>query len=122
MTARNETPTIDKLDIHHRQQLSALMDGELLADEARFLLRRLQHDRDLAGCWERWQLCGDVLRDRAQAPAPAGFAERVALAIAGDAAASNAAQAAPSAPAARPRNLQARWGGGALAASVDGEG
>ena len=54
MTARNETPTIDKLDIHHRQQLSALMDGELLADEARFLLRRLQHDRDLAGCWERW--------------------------------------------------------------------
>ena len=34
MTARNETPTIDKLDIHHRQQLSALMDGELLADEA----------------------------------------------------------------------------------------
>ena len=50
MTARNETPTIDKLDIHHRQQLSALMDGELLADEARFLLRRLQHDRDLTGC------------------------------------------------------------------------
>ncbi|MCA0298143.1 MAG: sigma-E factor negative regulatory protein [Proteobacteria bacterium] len=118
MTARNETPTIDKLDIHHRQQLSALMDGELLADEARFLLRRLQHDRDLAGCWERWQLCGDALRGRAQAPAPAGFAERVALAIAGDAAASNAAQAAPSAPAARPRNLLARWGGGALAASV----
>ena len=70
MTARNETSTIDKLDIHHRQQLSALMDGELLADEARFLLRRLQHDRDLAGCWERWQLCGDVLRGRAQAPAP----------------------------------------------------
>jgi negative regulator of sigma E activity len=118
MTARNETPTIDKLDTHHRQQLSALMDGELLADQARFLLRRLQHDHDLAGCWERWQLCGDVLRGHAQAPAPAGFAERVALAIAGDAAASNAAQAALAAPAARPRNLLARWGGGALAASV----
>ena len=43
MTA-NETPIIDKLDIHHRQQLSALMDGDLPADEARFLLRRLQHD------------------------------------------------------------------------------
>ena len=79
MIARNETPAIDKLDTHHRQQLSALMDGELLADEARFLLRRLQHDHDLAGCWERWQLCGDVLRGHAQAPAPAGFAERVAL-------------------------------------------
>lgn len=118
MIARNETPAIDKLDTHHRQQLSALMDGELLADEARFLLRRLQHDHDLAGCWERWQLCGDVLRGHAQAPAPAGFAERVALAIAGDAAASNATQAASSATAARPRNLLARWGGGALAASV----
>ena len=26
MTARNETPTIDKLDIHHRQQLAPVAD------------------------------------------------------------------------------------------------
>ncbi|SDQ56384.1 anti sigma-E protein, RseA [Pseudoxanthomonas sp. CF385] len=115
MTARNEIPTIDKLDIHHRQQLSALMDGELVADEARFLLRRLQHDQDLAGCWERWQLCGDVLRGQGRAPAPTGFAERVAKAVAAE---SVAAPAAAHAATGRPRNLLARWGGGALAASV----
>ncbi|MBD9477855.1 sigma-E factor negative regulatory protein [Pseudoxanthomonas sp. PXM02] len=114
MTARNETPIIDKLDIHHRQQLSALMDGDLAADEARFLLRRVQHDQELAGCWERWQLCGDVLRGQGRAPAPAGFAERVAQAIAAEATPS--ATAAPQAS--RPRSLLARWGGGALAASV----
>lgn len=115
MTARNETPTIDKLDIHHRQQLSALMDGDLAADEARFLLRRLQHDQDLAGCWERWQLCGDVLRGQGSAPAPAGFALRVAQAIAAE---SVSKDAAPQAPSPRSRHLLARWGGGALAASM----
>ncbi|WP_334177947.1 sigma-E factor negative regulatory protein [Pseudoxanthomonas sp.] len=114
MTARNETPIIDKLDTHHRQQLSALMDGDLPADEARFLLRRLQHDRDLTGCWERWQLCGDVLRGQGRAPAPAGFAERVMQAVAAESATPSVSQA----PASRPRNLLARWGGGALAASV----
>src|SRR5690606_10152354 len=92
-----------------------LMDGDLAADEARFLLRRLQHDQDLAGCWERWQLCGDVLRGQGRAPAPAGFAARVAQAIAADAATKDAA---PLAQPPRPRHLLARWGGGALAASV----
>ncbi len=115
MTARNETPIIDKLDTHHRQQLSALMDGHLVADEARFLLRRMQHDQDLTGCWERWQLCGDVLRGQAKAPAPAGFAERVALAVAAES--SSGASVTP-AQSVRPRQLLVRWGGGALAASV----
>lgn len=102
----------DKLELHYRLQLSALMDGDLPPDEARFLLRRLQHDGELNACWERWQLCGDALRGRAQAPAPAGFAERVAAAIAAE------AQVTAVAPAARPRRMLARWGGGALAASV----
>lgn len=116
MTARNETPTIDKLDIHHRQQLSALMDGELLADEARFLLRRLQHDRDLAGCWERWQLCGDVLRGQVRRAAGPDLADRIAAAVA--AAPMGAEAVAPAAPQRR-RQLWTRWGGGAaLAASV----
>ena len=101
----------DKLELHYRLQLSALMDGDLPPDEARFLLRRLQHDGELNACWERWQLCGDVLRGRAQAPAPAGFAERVAAAIAGE-------TQVIAAPVARPRRALAKWGGGALAASV----
>ena len=102
----------DKLDLHHRQQLSALMDGDLAPDAARFLLRRLQHDEALKASWERWQLCGDALRGQACAPAPAGFAERVAAAIAAEAGSVKAA------PASHPHRALARWGGGALAASV----
>lgn len=108
------TVELDKLDIHNRQQLSALMDGELSPDEARFLLRRLQHDGELNACWERWQLCGDVLRGQAQAPAPEGFAARVALAVAAEARQPSANQETTGAP----RGRLARWGGGALAASV----
>lgn len=102
----------DKIEQHHRQQLSALMDGALAPDEARFLLRRLQHDDELGGCWERWQLAGDVLRGQATAVLPTGFAERVSRALA-----AGTAVDAPVVAASRPR--WARWGGGAaLAASV----
>lgn len=101
----------DKLLDRNRQQLSALMDGELSPDEARFLLRRLQHDESLAQSLSRWQLCGDILRGQGQAPAPAGFAGGVAAAIA------NERDAAAARPAAGWR--PARWGTGlALAASV----
>ncbi len=105
--------TTDKLDTHYFQQLSALMDGDLAPEQARFLLRRLQHDTDLTACWERWQLCGDVLRGQAQAPAPAGFAERIATAIAAE-----PMQSAANAASGRPRGSMSKWGGGALAASV----
>lgn len=110
MSDKNQT--LDKIDLHYRQQLSALIDGALAPDEARFLLRRMQHDTELAGCWERWQLAGEVLRGRATAVLPAGFAVRVGDAIAADSA--TALQAS-----AQPRTRRARWAGGvALAASV----
>lgn len=106
---------MDKFESHYRQQLSALMDGELAPDQARFLLRRLSHDDELAGCWERWQLCGDVLRGNACAPAPQGFGSRVTRALAADAAAPVAAAGDGGAL----RQPWLRWGGGAaLAASV----
>lgn len=105
--------TTDKIDNHYFQQLSALVDGDLAPDQARFLLRRMQHDTELSGCLERWQLCGDVLRGQARAPAPAGFADRIAVAIAAESL-QPAARAAPS----RSRGNLAKWGGGALAASV----
>jgi hypothetical protein len=102
----------DKLYAHNRQQLSAMLDGALSPDEARFMLRRLQHDTELASCWERWQVCGDVLRGQRNALLPADFAQRVSRAIATDGLTSAAATAAG-----KPR--WARWGGGAaLAASV----
>src|SRR5690625_2128055 len=106
-------PDPDKLDRYHRQQLSAMLDGELSPDQARFMLRRLQHDAGLAGCWERWQVCGDVLRGQRNALLPADFAQRVSSAIAaGDRQAADAA-------AHRGGTGLLRWGGGvALAASV----
>lgn len=104
----------DKFDAHHRQQLSALIDGELSADEARFMLRRLEHDDALAGCHERWQMLGDVLRGQACAPAPVDFAARVRSAVVAE----PAPQVAP-AQAPRQRRGLLRWGGSAaLAASV----
>ncbi|MBN5035606.1 sigma-E factor negative regulatory protein [Stenotrophomonas maltophilia] len=109
----HQSPAGQRLDQRHREQLSALVDGELGADEARFLLRRMEHDPELAGCQERWQLLGDVMRGQATALAPAGFSAAVAAAI-----------AAEPTPQAEPRRQVRRsgwraWGGGAaLAASV----
>jgi hypothetical protein len=102
----------DKFEQHYAQQLSDLIDGELAPDQARFLLRRLQHDDDLKGCLERWQLCGDVLRGQATRAAPGDFAARVAAAVALEAAAPAGRKAG------RGRGGLLRWGGGALAASV----
>ncbi|MBN6112491.1 sigma-E factor negative regulatory protein [Xanthomonas bonasiae] len=105
----------DKFELHYRQQLSALIDGELPADEARFVVRRLQHDEELAGCHERWQLCGDILRGRVCMPAPADFGERVRQAVAAEAQRAEVARASDAAGSRRTW----RWGGSAaLAASV----
>jgi negative regulator of sigma E activity len=102
---------VDKILDHHCLQLSALMDGELPPEQARFLLRRLEHDDTLRGCWERWQLAGDVMRGMDSVVVPGEFAGRVAAAIAAE---GNGARAVS---VSHPR--WARWGGGAaLAASV----
>lgn len=90
-----------------REQLSALVDGTLDPVRARFLLRRLQHDAELAACFERWQLAGDALRGAGPVVLPAGFGPRVARAIAAEAA-----------PVAAPGGWRRPWALGALAASV----
>uniref|UniRef100_UPI002739B913 sigma-E factor negative regulatory protein n=1 Tax=Stenotrophomonas sp. YIM B06876 TaxID=3060211 RepID=UPI002739B913 len=115
-TPESAGPLPSKFDAHYRQQLSALVDGELAADEARFMLRRLEHDAELSGCHERWQMLGDVLRGNACAPAPPDFSERVRLAVAADIRQNGAVAGAASRP---PHGGWKRWGGGAaLAASV----
>jgi sigma-E factor negative regulatory protein RseA len=47
---------------HIEEQLSAFMDGELGRDEARFLLRRVQTDAELAGRWSRYHIARQALR------------------------------------------------------------
>lgn len=102
---------VDRILDHNRLQLSALLDGELPPHEARFLLRRLQHDPELAACWDHWNLCADVLRGRVEIMASNGFSERVASAL--------AAEPVSKAVLVAPDSRWLRWGGGtALAASV----
>jgi sigma-E factor negative regulatory protein RseA len=91
-----------------REQLSALMDGELPKDQVRFLLRGLDADAQLSQSWSRYQLASAVIRRQAAfVPVDAGFAERVMQAV--------SQQTAP----ARAGVRILRWaGGGAIAAAV----
>lgn len=93
-----------------RQALSALMDGELAPDQARFLIRRLQGDAELSGCWQRWHVAGDCLRGQGAAPLRRDFVERITLAL----------ESEPAAPVrAAYAGAALKWiGGAAVAASV----
>lgn len=100
------------MDPTSREDLSALMDGELAAEPTRFLLRRLDHDPELGATWSRWHLIRACLAsDPARMPGPAlgnDFASRVAAAVQAEAA-----------PRRARRRLWARYmGGGAIAAGV----
>lgn len=100
-----------------REDLSALMDGELQGDPARFLLRRLEHEPELARAWSRWHL----IRSCLNAGHAAASADPVRLARVGandeEAFAARVLQAVQARPQARRR--WARYlGGGAIAASV----
>jgi len=65
------------LDPKTREQLCAWMDGELPADEARFLERRLASDAELRAQWERWQLASACIRGQSPLPMRRGFSEGV---------------------------------------------
>jgi hypothetical protein len=56
MTTPTSHPTSD------REALSALFDGELTGDAARFALKRLDHDQDWRTTCDRWHQVGDALR------------------------------------------------------------
>lgn len=109
---------MDKMEAHLRQQLSAMMDGELASEEARFLFRRLQHDHELAGCWERWQVCSVVLRGQGTALLPADFSQRVARMLVLESSHSSFADGQAVAATGTHSRRWMWWGGGALAASL----
>lgn len=64
------------------EQLSAWMDGELPADEARFLQRRLHNDKALREQWERWQIASACLRGQPVARMDADLPGRITAGIA----------------------------------------
>lgn len=64
------------------EDLSAFVDGELGKSESAFLLRRLEHDDELRGCYARYHLIRDCLRNPATAaPAADALAVRVRAAL-----------------------------------------
>ena len=75
-----------------REQLSALLDGELPRDEIDLLMRRLDRDPELRRSFGSYALIGETLRAPGGIVASQSFAERV-----------NAAIDAPSATSAAPR-------------------
>ena len=50
------------------EQLSAFMDGELPEAQARFLMRRLEHDVELRATWERMHVAASCLRSQPWQP------------------------------------------------------
>lgn len=99
------------MDPTSREDLSALMDGELAAEPTRFLLRRLGHDPELGATWSRWHLIRACLAsDAARMTASRhdnDFATRIASALQAEAG-----------PRARQRHWARYVGGGAIAAGV----
>ncbi|HEU0276545.1 MAG TPA: sigma-E factor negative regulatory protein [Rhodanobacteraceae bacterium] len=99
------------MDSTSREDLSALMDGELAAEPTRFLLRRLDHDPELGATWSRWHLIRACLAsDTARMSTPktdSDFAARVAAAL-----------TVMPAPRARRRHWAQYVGGTAIAAGV----
>ncbi len=68
-----------------RQQLSSLLDGELDAQRARFLLRRLAAESQLRDDWSRWHLARACLRGESAGRLRADFGTAISDALAAEA-------------------------------------
>jgi len=65
-----------------KEQLSALLDGELRDGETELLLKRLERDPELRRTLSRYSLIGAALRTDGQIPAARAVAARVSAALA----------------------------------------
>jgi negative regulator of sigma E activity len=93
-----------------REQMSALLDGELPRDEMGLLVRRLERDEHLRRAFGNYVLAGEALRSPSGPLAGARFAAKVSAAI--DA----GTVEVPPVRLARP--AQARWARSAIATAV----
>jgi negative regulator of sigma E activity len=78
-----------------REQMSALLDGELPPDEVGLLVRRLERDAGLRKAFGNYVLAGESLRAPGAIMASPGFAARVGAAIGDDVVPVATRQAAP---------------------------
>jgi sigma-E factor negative regulatory protein RseA len=108
MTTNTQTSMTHLPSPDAREQLSAMMDGELQRDAMRFVLKRCESDSELGECWQRWHLAGEVMRGGKPMPLRIDLVRAVSLAIEDEAR-----------TAAGVGRTVLRWGGGfAVAASV----
>jgi len=94
-----------------REQISALLDGELAKDELGLLVRRMERDAELRHAFGNYVLIGEVLRAPGSVTASRGFAARVEAALDETPARVEAVD-----PLRRPRQL--RWARPAIASAV----
>jgi sigma-E factor negative regulatory protein RseA len=78
-----------------REQMSALLDGELARDEVSLLVRRMSRDAELKRAFGSYVTAGESLRTPGGLLASAGFAARVSAAIDAEAGATAAPMAEP---------------------------
>ena len=86
-----------------REQMSALLDGELRGDEIGLLVRRMERDAGLRRAYGNYVLAGELLRSPGGVTASPGFAARVSAAIAEEAPATEAVPPPPR------RSATRRW-------------
>ncbi len=66
---------------HSDEQLSALVDGELEANQHHLLIRRLERDQTLQGRWSRYFLMGEAIRRDLSGDLTVNLAQRVHASI-----------------------------------------
>jgi sigma-E factor negative regulatory protein RseA len=103
------------MTVQIREQMSALLDGELPKGEVDLLVRRMARDVELKRAFGSYVLAGESLRAPGGVVASKGFAARVSAAI--DAGAV-AAEAAPPVPARAPLRWRRPLAATAVAASA----
>ncbi len=90
-------------------QLSALLDGELPADQEALLLRRLEHDPELRKKLARFSLIGECVRSGSVPASAMGISERVSAVIAAEVAENGAGE---------PVSVGRGFAGAGIAASI----
>lgn len=67
-----------------RERLSVFLDGELGHAESLKLIKQLDSDLELRGCWQRYHLYGSALRDELTPVLSADFSQRVSDVLANE--------------------------------------
>ncbi len=105
VTRPDKGKTMDSKQEYKQEQISALIDGQLAADELDQLLQQMNEQEQEN--WGLYQQIGALLRKEEEAPLSAGFAAKMAARLAQEEAHQPQAQAAPATAPVAPQLAQA---------------